>query len=459
MSLADELSVEIKDAGFEVQHTEHAAAVADLCLRDDIRIVAANRFFPEMSGLELSRQLSELPGPIRRHLVLYGGTTPQISEAILQAEAFGAAPRPSLEKKDFIAKLRSVARIAQMEQAAYENQRKVQRIQANLELANKSLTIASRRFEELFSGLPVASFTFDNEGKIREWNRQAEVLFEVAAFEAMERTIWDVMGESSSELWNGATVEAVLAGQEIAHREWTYVNAKGEENFLVCSVIPLTGGTGSVVGAISANIDITDRVLAERQVEWHMQEIREQKSKLEEANRKLERLAETDGLTGLINHRKMYELLDGMLAEGETKLSAILMDVDSFKSFNDNYGHLAGDQVLRNVAKLADEAIGNRGSVARYGGEEFAVLLKGFSPDEAIRAAEDVRNAIADFVWESRQITVSVGVATLQPDENGAALLRRCDTALYMAKGTGKNRVVHFDTMTEADLSEWSKAA
>ncbi len=364
-----------------------------------------------------------------------------------------------LDFEDLIAKVLYTARVAMFEGEERARQRKVEQIQSTLELANKSLTIASRRFEELFRGLPVASFTFDGQGVIHEWNRQAEVLFEVPPYLAFDRHIWDIMGEASTDIWNIETVESVLSGNAITNCEWKYVSSSGCERYLVCSVIPLTGGTGKIVGAISANLDITDRVLAEQQIEWQMQEIQSQKEKLEAANSKLEKLAETDGLTGLINHRKMYELLDQACQDEGRGLSAILMDVDSFKSFNDTYGHLAGDQVLRLVGRIATDTVGSRGIPARYGGEEFAVLLFDTPAEEAVVIADEVRAALEGYNWDLRSITVSVGVSTRINGTAGADLLRQCDTALYMAKGTGKNRVVHFGSMSEADLAAWEKAA
>lgn len=453
---ASSLCETIRQAGFSVAHTPTGKEALEQSLAESIQIIVANRELPDMSGTELGQAFDEAEGG-RRHLILFGGDG-QESAPTEESHSVEWRLRAPIDTDDFIAKLRGIGRMVRVEREAQEKQVKVEQIQSTLELANKSLTIASRRFEELFRGLPVAAFTFGGDGKIHEWNRDAERLFGMQAFQVFDREVWDVMGEASTRLWNSETVSSVIAGRTITRQEWTYVDTYGREHFLVCNVIPLTGGTGKIVGAISANIDITDRVLAERQIEWQIQEIREQKAKLEEANRQLERLAQTDGLTGLTNRRHMFELLDEYCTQ-DGPLSAILLDVDFFKSFNDTFGHLAGDQVLRDVAEVASKAVGERGTVARYGGEEFAVLLPWCSQDEAMQIAERIRAAIESLPCEHRQVTASLGVATLSGGKKAPELLRQSDEALYRAKGTGKNRAAHFGSMMHEEPDGWSKAA
>lgn len=448
----------LQDKGFEVIHTLTSQKALEICESEDIAIVLTHQDLSSGGGVKFGKSLRACERQTS-HLFLIGPDPQAIYNDPEAVAAFDWHICDPIDYDDLMSKLTAAERTIRIQIEADTKARKVDQIQNTLELANKSLTIASRRFEELFRGLPVASFTFDGDGKIHEWNRQAELLFGYLAFEVFDREIWQVMGEHSTWLWNLNTVSAVLDGSPVANKEWCFIDNKGAERYFVCSIIPLTGGTGKVVGAISANIDITDRILAERQIEWQIKDIQVQKEKLEDANRKLERLAETDGLTGLVNHRKMYEILDGICEDPNSVLSAVLMDVDSFKSFNDTYGHLAGDQVLRSVAKVALETVGDRGVVARYGGEEFAVLLPNKDMEVAKSIAEDVRAALESFAWDLRQVTVSVGVSTFSPFMTGAELLRRCDTALYMAKGTGKNRVVHFSDMTTEDLKSWAKAA
>ncbi len=182
--------------------------------------------------------------------------------------------------------------------------------------------------------------------------------------------------------------------------------------------------------------------------------IHERTHELAEANTRLAQLAVTDGLTGLYNHRHLHERLALEVERSQRSglpLSLLMLDVDHFKQFNDSYGHPAGDEVLRQVARVLNDTRRANDVVARYGGEEFAVILVDTAKFTAAKVAERVRERIAahDFADAATKaskgttITVSLGVATF-PDDGGdaEALVRAADTALYAAKRAGRNRVV-----------------
>lgn len=166
---------------------------------------------------------------------------------------------------------------------------------------------------------------------------------------------------------------------------------------------------------------------------------------LEEANAKLRAVAVTDGLTGVRNRAAF----DGKLAEEYDRavryrhpLSVILMDVDHFKLFNDTFGHPAGDEVLKAVARTLRETARTSDFVARYGGEEFVAILPDTDYAGAMVVAERFRRAVAGGPWDQRPITVSVGVATLAPTTADAeTLVQEADQALYRSKKAGRNRV------------------
>ncbi|MFL6193697.1 MAG: GGDEF domain-containing protein, partial [Thermoanaerobaculia bacterium] len=164
-----------------------------------------------------------------------------------------------------------------------------------------------------------------------------------------------------------------------------------------------------------------------------------------------ERLATTDGLTGLTNHRTFQARLDEHLAQTERygkKLSLILCDIDHFKSVNDTYGHPVGDEALRLVAEALARNVRGHERVFRVGGEEFAVLLPGFRRKAALQVAEQLRAgiealAIPHPATPVGRVTASFGVATLIPGHGRgpAELIENADLALYRAKSEGKNRV------------------
>jgi diguanylate cyclase (GGDEF)-like protein len=166
---------------------------------------------------------------------------------------------------------------------------------------------------------------------------------------------------------------------------------------------------------------------------------------LARANAHLERLATTDGLTGLKNHRTFQGSLVTEYARArryETPLSIVLLDVDHFKTFNDTFGHPAGDAVLCRVGSLLQQTARTTDIVARYGGEEFALLLPETPSEGAECIAERLRQAVAAAGWDHRNVTVSVGVSSLEDDTpSPAALVEAADRALYTSKRNGRNRL------------------
>ncbi|HUB11068.1 MAG TPA: PleD family two-component system response regulator [Acetobacteraceae bacterium] len=159
-------------------------------------------------------------------------------------------------------------------------------------------------------------------------------------------------------------------------------------------------------------------------------------------------MALTDPLTGLYNHRYLMRHLRNLLEGPQTRDLAVLMvDVDHFKTVNDDYGHAAGDQALRAIAETLRGSTRVFDSLARYGGEEFVVVMPGSGSDEAAAAAERLRVAVEGLVFEPEpgrrcRLTISVGIAwTIKEVRSPEALLRAADLALYGAKRSGRNRV------------------
>jgi diguanylate cyclase (GGDEF)-like protein len=158
-----------------------------------------------------------------------------------------------------------------------------------------------------------------------------------------------------------------------------------------------------------------------------------------------------DALTGAHNRVHFDERLRTELAYAVrhgTALSLALFDIDHFKRVNDTHGHLAGDQVLRHVARIAARQLRAEDMFARYGGEEFAVILRGIDLSGCVRVAERLRSTIevlpTGFEKRVIPVTISVGCAMFDdaPERRGESLVARADSRLYAAKRTGRNRVV-----------------
>ena len=237
-------------------------------------------------------------------------------------------------------------------------------------------------------------------------------------------------------------------------------------------VIAHRGADGKVAYLSTIARDISERKRAAAQMQQNLDMIREQKAALEQhqaeliqkndfiahtcaqlkdANRLLKEQATTDGLTGLKNHRAFQERMAleyDRSARYHTPLSLLILDVDTFKQYNDCFGHPAGDEVLKTVAQLLQATARTTDMAARYGGEEFVVILPDTDEAGALDAGERVRAAIENAAWDKRAVTVSVGVASMRPDTpDVSTLIAQADQALYVSKEFGRNRVTHYDVL------------
>lgn len=172
----------------------------------------------------------------------------------------------------------------------------------------------------------------------------------------------------------------------------------------------------------------------------------------ERALRTAHRLATEDPLTGLLNRREFtrrIEELSATVGDRQNDYAVLLFDLDRFKSINDTYGHMVGDEVLDAFARVARRCLREGDLLCRYGGEEFAALLPGATADGALRVAERIHRGLAtsvEPVFRRVRPTTSIGVAAVRSAEIPlGALLRRADVALYRAKEEGRNRTVVFD--------------
>src|SRR5687768_460811 len=167
---------------------------------------------------------------------------------------------------------------------------------------------------------------------------------------------------------------------------------------------------------------------------------------LQKKNEELERLSITDGLTGLVNHRFLVQRLneEGIRANRyHHEFSVLMADVDHFKQYNDEFGHPAGDEVLKRVADILRASVRPGDTAARYGGEEFAIVMPETHAAEAFEIAEHVRARVASESFPGRKVTLSIGVAEFPNDADlPHAVIAAADRALYEAKRDGRNRTV-----------------
>lgn len=254
-------------------------------------------------------------------------------------------------------------------------------------------------------------------------------------------------------------------------QEWEYRmrHANGEWRWLYSrEMVFQRDAQGRVRQIVGSAQDVTVRKSMEEQMEAYMLQAHEanvrlqiQRAELEAANERLQELATIDGLTGLKNHRSFQEMLQKEFERAlryQRPLSLILLDVDHFKKFNDTFGHPAGDEALRQVARILLEQTRTADFVARYGGEEFVVLLSDTDQEGALLTAERLRARLEAAAWSRAPLTASLGVATLQErTPRGSELTEQADQALYASKQQGRNRVTHYRWLENPVLHQASE--
>ncbi|MGE5094048.1 MAG: diguanylate cyclase [Betaproteobacteria bacterium] len=233
------------------------------------------------------------------------------------------------------------------------------------------------------------------------------------------------------------------------------VNAPGGERMwadVTCR--PLADAQGEIVALMGTVQDVTERrraqdALRESEARFREQlarQVAERTAQLTDANRALERAVRQDTLTGLDNRLSANERLRAEFARmkrGAHPCAVVLMDIDRFKSINDRFGHETGDEVLQRFALSLRESLRETDFVARFGGEEFIAILPETTEEGAMQAAEKVRAGIEAGRFPGfGSLTVSIGVSCARPgDASEGDAVRRADSALYRAKGEGRNTV------------------
>lgn len=317
-------------------------------------------------------------------------------------------------------------------------------------LAQDALSHTKDEMQRILESINDPFLALDSTLSIRFVNRAALKWLNRSQPYVIGRALTEVFDPSEWVMLSVAAMQCAEAGVEREFEHFSPMN----QSWMNVRLFPNAGG------ALIFLQDITDRKVTEEQVERQMLQLNEvnlqlewQQTELETANSKLHALATTDGLTGLNNHKRFQDFLQETIEYQSTVgglVSVALMDVDKFKQYNDSFGHLAGDEVLKGVAEILIGGVESPHLVARYGGEEFVIVWVGLDEEAAFIRTEEVRAAIAERVWPNREVTASFGLAMWSPlIQKRTELIDQADQALYASKEHGRNRVTKYSALSQ----------
>lgn len=242
--------------------------------------------------------------------------------------------------------------------------------------------------------------------------------------------------------------------------------ADGDFFKFVINASPILGSNDVTQGVLITLDDITELEERNTALQTMVSKLEESHAQVKEQNKELHFLATRDSLTGCLNRRAFNEMFEKAFKEAlqnKSELSCVMVDIDHFKAVNDNYGHATGDVIIKLLAEVLTTNTRKIDLVGRYGGEEFCLVLPGLSVDEAVAVAERIRLRIKSESTARHEngprVTASLGVASIfdNPEDPGE-LNKFADEALYVAKESGRNKVVRWYPQSEFGVAAKAEA-
>ena len=283
----------------------------------------------------------------------------------------------------------------------------------------------------------------------------------VLANKAFEKTIGDLkgslMGQKASDLkWTLARSrelvkdfpwqQAMREGTSQMAVPLTLQNGEGNARTFMVNGAPILDGGGKMRGALATFDDVTLIEHQNTELQKMLNALETSRDEIRKQNQELQVLATQDPLTRCLNRRAFFERFEAEFNRSQRyghSFSCIMVDIDHFKSINDNHGHPVGDKVLQQVSSILQECVRVSDIVCRYGGEEFCILLPETNTQGGLQTAERIRHTVASKSILGIKVTISIGVSSLESaPANPSELLSLADKALYEAKRGGRNRVV-----------------
>ena len=321
-----------------------------------------------------------------------------------------------------------------------------------------------------------AAFDTLSEGVIIVDEDEQILLTNKAFTEKVERDAITLLGNKASAFkWERVSkeksgtelpwIDVLNDGKTVIGAQFNLTTDGGDVIRFAINASPILGAEGQPQGVLITLDDITDIEEQNLELQSMVQKLEHAQAQVQEQNKELTFLATRDALTGCLNRRSFSEQFEALFSTARAndgELACIMVDLDHFKSVNDNFGHATGDEVIKLLAEVLKSSTRKDDLVGRYGGEEFCLVLPGMTLDVAVKVAERIRLRIKEEA--SRQygdrprVTASLGVACIRDNPEGASGLNNlADEALYGAKQTGRNRVISYASMSaDEEIAEFT---
>ncbi len=299
-----------------------------------------------------------------------------------------------------------------------------------LQDANQTLATEKQLNQAIIAGSPAAIFTRDPLGRVTSWNPAAEQFYGWSAAEAIGKPLQNLPPGKQAE--SDELRRRVMGGEYILEMELQRQHRDGRLVQISTTLTPLKTEQGQITGYLAMASDITQRKVAEKQVEF---------------------LAYHDALTGLPNRLLLQDRFSQAMAQADrtqTQVALLFLDLDNFKTINDSLGHAVGDLFLKEIATRLRDTLRESDAICRQGGDEFLMVL---GHQKCAEASAQLLNTLltrisAPFMVEGHELTssASIGIAVYPEDgQDFETLLQKSDTAMYQAKEAGRNNYCYFD--------------
>lgn len=449
--LCEHLRAGLAGEGFNVTAVTKASLAIKEAKNNHFDVVLTDLALPDISGIELLRVLMK-EHPDMGFVVLTGNAT---VSSVIEALKLGVY--------DYIIKPFDFEHVKLVIERCIEKQSLLinnKELLAHLQREKNKLEIIMEAYNKIgfiLSLEELADFVADRALRIAEAEKSSFMLVDYAAKELVIKG-FKGLGKEKLELrvkigelisgWVAQEGEALIVRDIDTDSRLVKFTKNMRPGYKTKSFIslPMKLG-GEVIGVINVTDKLsTTGIFNEEDLKYlsllaHQTVAQIQNIRLCE---KLGSMAVTDALTGLFNHRYFQELIDSEVGRSQRykhPFSMIMLDVDFFKNYNDNYGHLEGDRVLKYVANILNQDVRKVDTVCRYGGDEFVVVLADTDIKGAKILAEKIKHSIQKQELGTHKVAVSMGVAEYKSLWNKSDFIAKVDAALYRAKSEGRNRI------------------